>query len=87
MKNKVKKSKKELKASLPIEITATYQGSKYGTDGVLHAMLRYLILLTAVIGMGIAGSAMLGIDADFTTVILASAYKKHHPRRDDAFNS
>ena len=63
-----------MKASLPFEITATYRGSEYGTDGVLHALLRYLILLTAVIGVGIAGSAMLGMEADFITVIFASVY-------------
>ncbi len=59
---------------MPLEITAAYRPSKYGTDGVLHSMLRYLILLTAVIGFGISGSAMLGLKIDFMTVIFASVY-------------
>ncbi len=66
------KKNKEVKPS--VEINATYQIGAYGTEKVFHAVLRYLILLTAVIGFGVSGSAMLGIEADFMTVVLASAY-------------
>ncbi len=66
--------KKKNKIQTLPQITAVYQPSKYGTDKLLHAMLRYLILLTAVIGMAIMGSSMLGLKIGFGTIILASAY-------------
>ncbi len=66
--------KKNKKAISSLEINAVYQSSAYGTDKLLHAMLRYLILLTAVIGMGVSCGGMLGLKLDFLTVVLASAY-------------
>lgn len=66
--------KKRNKIQPPPQITAVYQPSKNGTDKLLHAMLRYLVLLTAVLGMAVMGSSMLGLDIGFGTIILTSAY-------------
>ena len=74
MEGKSMKNKNKKPSSLPLKITATYQPSKYGTDRVLHVMLRYLILLTAVIGMGVAGNEMLGLRIGIFDVALASVY-------------
>ncbi len=66
--------KKNKAPKTSLEINATYGQSAYGTDKVLHAVLRYLILLTAVIGMGASCSEILGMKPEAMTLILSSAY-------------
>lgn len=66
------KKNKEIKSSLTVNVT--YVQNARGVKNMLHASLRYLILLTAVIGMGVSGSAMLGIKVGFMTVLVTSVY-------------
>lgn len=66
------KKNKEIKSSLNVNVT--YGHNAHGVKNMLHASLRYLILLTAVIGMGVSGSAMLGIKVGFMTVFIPSVY-------------
>ncbi len=66
--------KKNKTVSQPLEINAIYQKSEFGTDKVLHALLRYLILLTAVIGSALSYTAMLGLDPGFENIALTSVY-------------
>lgn len=66
--------KKNKSVSQPLEINAIYQKSEFGTDKLLHALLRYLILLTAVIGSALSYTAMLGLDPGFDKIALTSVY-------------
>ncbi len=66
--------KKNKTVKSPLEINAIYQQSTFGTDKLLHALLRYLILLTAVIGAALSYTAMLGLDLGFAKIALTSAY-------------
>ena len=63
---------KEAKSSLTVNVT---YGQNAGFTGkLLHAALRYLILLTAVIGMGVSVTSILGIKVGFLSLLLSSVY-------------
>lgn len=66
------KKNKEVKPSLAVDVT--YGQNPRGISKILHELLRYLMLLTAVIGMGVSVTSILGMKVGFSTLLLSSAY-------------
>ncbi len=66
--------KKNKEAKLPLAVNVTYGQNARFAEKMIHASLRYLILLTAVIGMGVSVTSILGIKVGFMTLLLSSVY-------------
>ena len=55
-------------------VETVYKKSAHNADTLFQHVLRFIVLLTAVIGMNVAANGMLGLKADHGVMILAALY-------------